>query len=80
MSEKEIPEEINDHLKLFGKESWEVDYGEKCPLCNVRIDEYDMCGCGSRETRIFSANNYGRAHLQLFAATGISGIPRCQLL
>ena len=33
MSEKEIPEEINDHLKLFGKESWEVDYGEKCPLC-----------------------------------------------
>ena len=47
MPEKEIPEEINDHLKLFGKESWEVDYGEKCPLCNVRIDEYDMCGCGS---------------------------------
>ena len=50
MPEKEIPEEINDHLKLFGKESWEVDYGEKCPLCNVRIDEYDMCGF-LRETR-----------------------------
>ena len=45
--------EINDHLKLFGKESWEVDYGEKCPLCNVRIDEYDMCGCGSTGLEYF---------------------------
>ena len=44
MSEKEIPEvQINDHLKLFGKESWEVDYGEKCPLCNVRIDAGMIC-------------------------------------
>ncbi|MDI1494781.1 MAG: hypothetical protein K8823_87 [Cenarchaeum symbiont of Oopsacas minuta] len=44
---KEIPEEIDDHFRLFGKEPWEINYGEKCPLCNTRIDEYDMCACGS---------------------------------
>jgi hypothetical protein len=42
-----IPEEIDEHFKLFGKEPWEVDYGEKCPICNVRIDEYGFCSCGS---------------------------------
>ena len=25
----EIPKEIDDHFKLFGKEPWEVEYGEK---------------------------------------------------
>jgi hypothetical protein len=44
---REIPLEIDDHYKLFGKEPWEVDYGEKCPICNVRIDEYGFCSCGS---------------------------------
>lgn len=44
---REIPIEIDDHYKLYGKEPWEVDYGEKCPLCNVRIDEYGFCSCGS---------------------------------
>ena len=34
-------------LKLFGKEPWEVEYGEKCPVCDVRIDEYGFCSCGS---------------------------------
>jgi len=29
---REIPLEIDDHFKLFGKEPWEVDYGEKCPV------------------------------------------------
>lgn len=42
-----IPLEINDHLKLYSKELWEVDYGEKCPICNVRIDEFGFCSCGS---------------------------------
>ncbi|MEO2265437.1 MAG: hypothetical protein ABGW49_06100 [Nitrosopumilus sp.] len=42
-----IPIEIDDHFKLFGKEPWEVVYGEKCPVCNVRIDEYGFCSCGS---------------------------------
>ena len=25
----------------------EVIYGEKCPVCDVRIDEYGFCSCGS---------------------------------
>ena len=37
---REVPIEIDDHFKLFGKEPWEVEYGEKCPVCEVRIDEY----------------------------------------
>lgn len=44
---REIPLEIDDHFKLFGKEPWEVDYGEKCPVCDMRIDEYGFCSCGS---------------------------------
>ncbi len=47
VKKREIPIEIDDHFKLFGKEPWEVDYGEKCPICNVRIDEYGFCSCGS---------------------------------
>ena len=48
MEKKEdIPKEIDDHFKLFGKEPLEVEYGEKCPVCNVRIDEYGFCSCGS---------------------------------
>ena len=35
-----MPIEIDDHFKLFGKEPWEVEYGEKCPVCDVRIDEF----------------------------------------
>ncbi len=42
-----IPIEIDDHFRLFGKEPWEVAYGEKCPVCNTRIDEYGFCSCGS---------------------------------
>lgn len=45
--EREIPLEIDDHFRLFGKEPWEIDYGEKCPICNTRIDEYGFCSCGS---------------------------------
>jgi hypothetical protein len=45
--EREIPIEIDDHFRLYGKEPWETDYGEKCPLCNTRIDEYGLCSCGS---------------------------------
>ena len=42
-----IPIEIDDHFRLFGKEPWEVDYGETCPVCNARIDEYGFCSCDS---------------------------------
>ena len=24
-------------IKLFGKEPWEIEYGDKCPLCNEPI-------------------------------------------
>jgi len=40
--ERKISPEIDVHFKLYDKEPWEVDYDEKCPICNVRIDEY---GC-----------------------------------
>ena len=46
--EREIPEEIDDHFKLFGKEPWEVEYGEKCTICNSRIDEFEGCACDSK--------------------------------
>ena len=45
--ERAIPLEIDDHFRLFGKEPWEVEYGEKCPECKSRIDEYGFCSCGS---------------------------------
>ena len=44
---REIPEEIDDHYRLFGKEPWEVDYREKCELCDAWIDEYGLCACDS---------------------------------
>jgi hypothetical protein len=42
-----VPEEINIHKRVFGKEPWEVsyDYGY-CHLCNSRIDEFGYCACG----------------------------------
>ena len=44
MEEKqEIPEEIDDHLKLFGKEPWEIEYGDKCPLCKFPIVGINEC-------------------------------------
>ena len=46
-SEREIPEEIDDHYRLYGKEPWEIDYGEKCTLCGTRADEYGLCACDS---------------------------------
>ena len=49
MDEKqEIPKEIDDHYKLFGKEPWEIEYGDKCPLCNSRFDEFEGCACDSK--------------------------------
>ena len=45
---QEIPKEIDDHYKLFGKEPWEIEYGDKCPLCNSRFDEFEGCACDSK--------------------------------
>jgi len=40
-----IPTEIDEHFALFGKKASEVEYGESCPLCNSRIDEFGYCAC-----------------------------------
>lgn len=43
-----IPIEIDDHLRIFGKEAWEVDYDKfgYCERCETRIDEFGFCACG----------------------------------
>jgi hypothetical protein len=48
MEQGEIPNEINDHLKIFGKDADEVDYTSvgPCPLCGSRVDEFNFCACG----------------------------------
>lgn len=43
----EIPEEIDDHYRMYGKHPWEVEYGEKCGLCGSREDEFGFCSCGA---------------------------------
>jgi hypothetical protein len=43
-----IPLEIDTHFQMYGKHAWEVEYGERCPLCSKRIDEYGFCACGSQ--------------------------------
>ena len=45
MDKLTVPKEINVHYDLFGKEPWEVDYGEKCMICESRIDEFGNCAC-----------------------------------
>jgi hypothetical protein len=42
-----VPLEIDTHFQMYGKHMWDVQYGERCPLCNKRIDEYGFCACGS---------------------------------
>ena len=42
-----VPVEIDSHFQMYGKRVYEVEYGERCPLCNRRIDEYGFCACGS---------------------------------
>ena len=42
-----VPLEIDTHFQMYDKHVWEVEYGERCPLCNKRIDEYGLCACGS---------------------------------
>ena len=44
---EEFSEEDDDHFKLYGKRAWDVEYGEKCPTCGKRIDEFGFCACGS---------------------------------
>ena len=45
--EDKIPEEIDDHFRLYGKAASDVEYGQRCPICNSRIDEFGYCACGA---------------------------------
>ncbi|HZA99395.1 MAG TPA: hypothetical protein VE308_00065 [Nitrososphaera sp.] len=47
--DQEVPLEIDTHYHLYGKHAWEVEYGERCPACNKRIDEFGFCACGSAQ-------------------------------
>jgi hypothetical protein len=40
-----VPLEIDTHYQLYGKHMWEVNYLEKCPRCDKRIDEFGYCAC-----------------------------------
>ena len=40
-----VPPEIDTHYQLYGKHMWEVNYFEKCPRCDKRIDEFGYCAC-----------------------------------
>ena len=52
----DIPEEINVHKQIWGKNAEEVIYGSgeeedqddeyRYPMCNSRIDEFGYCACG----------------------------------
>jgi hypothetical protein len=40
-----VPKEINEHLRLYSKEPWEVQFVEECGVCGSRTDEFGLCGC-----------------------------------
>jgi hypothetical protein len=40
-----VPLEIDTHYQLYGKHMWEVNYFDKCPRCDRRIDEFGYCAC-----------------------------------
>ena len=60
MGHEEIPEDINIHKKIWGKNADKVVYGsvgskegendhyeeERCPFCDTRIDDFGYCACG----------------------------------
>jgi len=41
------PREIDTHYEIYGKHAWEVEYGDRCPTCEKRIDEFGFCACGA---------------------------------
>lgn len=49
-TEQGVPVEINDHLRIFGKNADEVDYDSngQCLFCGSRIDEFNFCACGGK--------------------------------
>jgi hypothetical protein len=47
ISEAGPEDEVDYHLKFFGKRASEVVYSSEdiCPICNSRIDEFGWCAC-----------------------------------
>lgn len=39
--------EKTPHERKWGKKAREVSYGEPCPLCGSRVDEFGYCACGA---------------------------------
>ena len=46
------PLEIDTHFQLYGKHAWEVQYGERCAICNTRIDEFGFCSVAVKVNKI----------------------------
>ena len=58
MTSAHVPDEINIHKQIWGKDADLVIYGgveenkegdrtiDLCPICNSRIDEFGYCACG----------------------------------
>ncbi|MGI0035374.1 MAG: hypothetical protein ACRD98_05855 [Nitrososphaera sp.] len=44
--DQNVPPEIDSHYEKYGKHAWEVEFGERCPTCEKRIDEFGLCACG----------------------------------
>jgi hypothetical protein len=40
-----VPKEINEHLRLYLKEPWEMEFVEECDTCGRKLDEFGLCGC-----------------------------------
>ena len=39
--------EKTPHELKWGKRADEVSYGDPCPICGSRVDEYGFCSCGA---------------------------------
>ncbi|MEM0075886.1 MAG: hypothetical protein QXG05_04710 [Nitrososphaerota archaeon] len=37
--------EDEEHIRFWGKSAEKVIYGEECPFCHSRIDEFGFCAC-----------------------------------
>ena len=57
MNDEEIPEDINVHKQIWGKDADQVNYcseekneddEQRCAICNSRIGEFGYCGCGGK--------------------------------
>ncbi|MEM0176055.1 MAG: hypothetical protein QXD10_08765 [Metallosphaera sp.] len=48
VSSDEMQSLMNPHLSQFGKMCYETgSTGYICPICNLEIDEFGLCGCGT---------------------------------